>query len=262
MLDHRRDRLVVDQEAVLDAVDTGRDGVLDRIGAVRVRGDAQPAPVRLVDDRAQFLVRIVLRARRSRQRHHAARAADLDQLGAVFDLVAHRLADLVDSVGDAFLDRQLQHVRCERGEHRRIQMPAGRGDRVPGRHHPRPVDPARVDGLAQRDVEQVAAGLDEQPEVAHRGEPGAQRAAGIADRAQHPRRRIVLDLGQPGLLAAPAHQEVDLHVHQAGQQDRSPRSISSPSGVCHRRRRSGRRRSAGCRARRSRRRRRRAARRP
>ena len=137
----------------------------------------------------------------------------------MFDLVAHRLANLVDSVGDAFLNRQLQHVRRERGEHRRVQVPAGRRDGVPGRHYPRPVDPARVDGLAQRDVEQIAAGFDEQAEVAHRGEPGAQRAAGIADRAQHPRRRVVLNLGQPGLLAAPAHQEVDLHVHQPGQQD-------------------------------------------
>ena len=98
-------------------------------------------------------------------------------------------------------------------------MPAGGGDGMPGRHHPRPVDPARVDGLAERDIEQVAAGLDEQAEVAHRGEPGAQRAAGIADRTQHPRRRVILDLGQAGFLPASAHQEVDLHVHQPGQQD-------------------------------------------
>ena len=33
---------------------------------------------------------------------------------------------------------------------------------------------------------------------------------------------IVLHLGQPGVLPAPAHQQVDLHVHQAGQQDRVP----------------------------------------
>ena len=177
------------------------DGVLDRLGAVRVRGDPQPAPVRLVDDRAQLLVRIVLRASLSGQRHDAAGDAHLDQLGAVLDLVAHRLADLVDAVGDALLDRQLQHARHERGEHRRVEVPAGRGDRVAGRDDPRALDPARVDRLAQRDVEQVAAGLDEQPEVAHGGEPGAQRAAGVADRTQHPRRGIVLHLGQPGVLA-------------------------------------------------------------
>jgi hypothetical protein len=39
------------------------------------------------------------------------------------------------------------------------------------------------------------------------------------DGSQHPGRRIVLHLGQAGVLAAPAHQEVDLHVHQTGQQD-------------------------------------------
>ena len=217
------DRLVVHQEPVLDAVDAGFDGVLHRLGAVRVCGDPHPAPVRLVDDRPQFLVRIVLRTSLPVNDITPPETADLDQLGAVLDLVAHRLADLVDSVGDALLDRQLEYARHERGEHRRVQVPAGRGDRVAGRDHPRAVDPARVDGLAERDVEQIAAGLDEQAEVAHGGESRAQRAAGIADRTQHPGRGIVLNLGQPGLLPAPAHQQVDLHVHQPGQQDRVAR---------------------------------------
>ena len=43
------------------------DGVLDRLGAVGVRGDPQAAAVRLVDDSSQLLVRIVLRPRLSRQ---------------------------------------------------------------------------------------------------------------------------------------------------------------------------------------------------
>ena len=147
------------------------DGVLDRLGAVGVRGDPQSAPVRLVDDGAQLLIRIVLRACLAGQRHDPARTAHLDQLGAVLDLVAHRLADLVDAVGDALLDGQLQHAGHERREHRRVEVPARRGDRVPGGDHPRAFDPARVDRLAQRDVEQVTACLDEQSEVAHGGEP-------------------------------------------------------------------------------------------
>ena len=56
-----------------------------------------------------------------------------------------------------------------------------------------PVDPAGVDRLAQRDVEQIAAGLHEQAEVADGREPGPQRTAGVAHRAQHPQRRVVLD---------------------------------------------------------------------
>ena len=99
-------------------------------------------------------------------------------------------------------------------------MPTRRGDRMPGGHDARPVDPAGVDGLAQRDVQQVTTGLDEQSQVADRREPGAQRAAGVTHRTQHPGRRIVLHLGQAGTFAPPAHQQVDLHVHQAGQQDR------------------------------------------
>ena len=44
----------------------------------------------------------------------------------------------------------------------------------------------------ERDVEQQAAGLHEQAEVAHRREPGAQRAAGVGDRPQRPQGRVVL----------------------------------------------------------------------
>ena len=137
----------------------------------------------------------------------------------MLDLVSHRLADLVDPVGNTFLDRELQRVRRERGEHRRVQVPAGGRDRVAGRDNAGPVDPPGVDGLAKGDVEQVATGFDEQAEVAHGRETGSQRTSGIADRPQHPRRGVVLHLRQPGRLAAPAHQEVDLHVHQTGQQD-------------------------------------------
>ena len=90
---------------------------------------------------------------------------------------------------------------------------------MPGGHHPRAVDPAGVDRPAEGDVEQVPACLDKQSEVAHGGEARAQGAAGVADRTQDARGGIVLNLGQPGILAAPAHQEVDLHVHQAGKQD-------------------------------------------
>ena len=80
----------------------------------------------------------------------------------MLDLVADRLADLVDAVGDAFLDGELQHSRHESREHRRVQVPTGGGDGVSGRNHARPLDPAAVDRLAQRDVEEgIANGVDE-----------------------------------------------------------------------------------------------------
>ena len=72
--------------------------------AVGVRGHLEPGPVRFVDDGPQLLVGVLLRAGRAGVRHHAARGADLDDLGAVLDLVADRLAHLADAVGDALLD--------------------------------------------------------------------------------------------------------------------------------------------------------------
>src|SRR6478609_7183662 len=107
VVDEHLDGLVVHEESVFDAVDTDRNRVLDSFGTMGVRRDAQPAPVCLVDDRGQLLVRIVLCPCLSGQRHDTAGAAYLDQLGAMLDLVAHGFADLVDTVGDALLDRQL-----------------------------------------------------------------------------------------------------------------------------------------------------------
>ena len=62
---------------MLDAVDAGLDGRPDRIRAVRVRRDPQPAPVRLIDDGAQLLVGVVLRAGRPGGRHDPARGHTL-----------------------------------------------------------------------------------------------------------------------------------------------------------------------------------------
>lgn len=60
MRHHHLDGLVVHEEAVFDAVDAAVDRVFDGLGAVRVCGDPQPAPVCLVDDDTQLFVRIVL----------------------------------------------------------------------------------------------------------------------------------------------------------------------------------------------------------
>ena len=51
------------------------------------------------------------------------------------------------------------------------------------------------------------------------GEPGPQGAPGVADGPQQARGWVILHTGQCRVLAATAHQQVDLHVHQTGQQD-------------------------------------------
>ena len=56
-VDQPLDRVVGDHEPVLDAVDAGVDRGVHRGVAVAVRGDPQPAPVRLVGDRGELLGR-------------------------------------------------------------------------------------------------------------------------------------------------------------------------------------------------------------
>ena len=77
---------------------------LTAVVAVGVGRDPEAPAVGLVGDRGQLLGGVLLRARRAGRRHHAAGRAALDELGAVLDLVADGLADLVDAVGDALLD--------------------------------------------------------------------------------------------------------------------------------------------------------------
>ena len=186
--------------------------------AVRVRRDLEPGAVRFVDDRVELFVGVLLRAREPAVRHHAARRGDLDEAGAVLDLVAHRLAHLGHAVRDALLDAQRHDVGPEPLEHRRVEVAAGRRDRVAGGHEARAVDPAVVDRARERDVEQVAAGLHEQAEVARGREAREQRRAAVQRAAQRAERGVVLHVAALVPAARPAQEHVELHVHEPGQQ--------------------------------------------
>ncbi len=215
---HEVDGLVAHERAVLDAVDSRFDGGPDPVVTVGVGGHAEPRSVRLVDHGTQLLVRVLLCSRRAGVRHHAARGAHLDQLGPVLDLVAHGLADLGHSVGDALFDREGQHMGCEGLEHGGIEMAAGGADGVPGRHNPWSVDIAAVDGLLERHVEEQAARLHEEAEVAYRGEAGPQRTAGVDHGAQSAESRVVLHGVEGAAMVGSSEEQVHLHVHEAGQE--------------------------------------------
>ena len=203
---------------------------VDACIAVCVRGDPDAGAMGFVDDRCELFVRVLLRAREPAVRHHAAGRRDLDQPCAVLDLVTHRFAHLGHAVRDAFLDSELEDVGAEPLEHRGIEVSAGGRDRVTGRHDPRAVDPPVVDRTRERDVEQVATGLDEQTEVADRREPGFQRPAAVHDRAECSERGIVLDVAAAVPAVRSAQQHVDLHVHQPGQQ-RDVAQVDLPRAV-------------------------------
>ena len=125
----------------------------------------------------------------------------------------------------------------ERLEHRGVEVPAGRRDGVAGGDDARAVDPAEVDRLLQRDVEQEAAGLDEQAEVAHGREPGPQRPAGVGDRPQRAHRGVVLHRHRAGCAwSGPPSSRLTSMSISPGSSVRSPRSTIDRV-VGHRRRR-------------------------
>jgi hypothetical protein len=103
-------------------------------------------------------------------------------------------------------------------------------------HHPRALDPAQVDRLLQRDVQQHSPGLHEQAEVANGGVAAAQGAAGVGGGPQGPYGRVLLDRDQRAAVVRTAEEEVDLHVHQARQQGDVPevadhRALGQPGGL-------------------------------
>ncbi len=79
-----------------------------------------------------------------------------------------------------------------------------------------------VDRTLQRDVEEVAARLDHQTEIANGGEAGLERGARVHCTTQRPVGRVVLHTvhrtGQPFRTAGAPDEQVELHVHQTGDQ--------------------------------------------
>ena len=167
----------------------------------------------LVGDCGKFVSGILLSTGRPGIRHHPARSAALDEIDSMLDLVAHRLAHLVDPVSDSLFERQRHDVGSKRTLGAGIEMSTRGNNGVACRVDPWTVDPTGVDRVAQGDVEHVASGLHEQSEVADGREPGAQRPHSVVDGPQghlgwiEPNR--IVETG-----AGPAQHEIDLHVHE------------------------------------------------
>ena len=151
---------LVEVHAVLDRVDALLDRDLGARHALAVRGDAVAHAVRLLDEDAHLLARQlrgvgILELDRARAGRH-----DLDEVGAVAHLLAHRLADLVGAVG----------LAVHAGEEAAARA-GGRDDPAAG-EHARAVEGAVAHRLARLD-EQVVVAAD----VAERRDAHAQQLA-------------------------------------------------------------------------------------
>ena len=78
------------------------NGVLDRLRAVRVRGNFASQLVGFLGDSLQFFERVLRRAGLIAFAQHAAGSADLDQVGAILDRFANLGARRPRTVGHAF----------------------------------------------------------------------------------------------------------------------------------------------------------------
>jgi hypothetical protein len=213
--------LVRGEETVFDAVDACPDARADCAVAHRMSSDPHARAMGFVGDRGELFVGVLLSTGGGAVGHHASGRRHLDQLGAVANLIAHACPYLVDTIGDALGDRKRHDARCESLKHSGVEVSAVRGDGMPGRNNSGADVPALLDGSLQCDVEQIATGLHHEAEVAHGGEAGLERGPRIHRAAQGAIRGIVLHpvhrAGQAVWPTRATDQQVELHVHQAGQ---------------------------------------------
>src|SRR5581483_3118219 len=94
---------LVHEGAVLDRVDAADHGAADRLGAVGVGGDGEAVVVRGGDHRLDLLLGHLRVVGRAGFVEHAAGRHDLDQVGAVLVVLAHRLPGVRRAVDDALL---------------------------------------------------------------------------------------------------------------------------------------------------------------
>ena len=96
----QRVRLRVGVRAVLDRVDAGFERRLDPVLSMRVRRDLAAEHVRRIDDRLHLLGEHLLIQSAGDVAVHAARCGELDDVGALRDLLAHRAAAFVRAVAE------------------------------------------------------------------------------------------------------------------------------------------------------------------
>jgi hypothetical protein len=199
----QRHALVVDEVAVLDRPDPGRQRAVHRPGRVRVRRHVPVARRCLVDDGAQFLHRVLHGVDPVGRRRDATGRHDLDVVTALAQFVTRREADGVHAVRDPAGRRRSVRVRPAVVAGAAVfAVPAGLAQPASAEVQPRSADQAL--GLGGSEPE-VGAG-----HVADRGEAAVQHPAHDPGRVRaHIERRHRGDRGQVGGEGGDVHMAVD-----------------------------------------------------
>ena len=195
---------------MLDRIDAGDHGTTDRLGAVGMGGHAEAVVVRSGDHGLDLGDRHLRVVRAAAFVEDAARGHDLDQVGAVLVVLAHRLPGIGRRIDDAVL-RAGVALQVPAEAIARIGVPAGRADRLARAEDARARHHAAVDRVAQGD-----RGIFAVAEIAHGGEAGLERAPGVDGAGDGVVGRVHAELVAVGRLAE-LHGQVGVAIDQAGQ---------------------------------------------
>src|SRR5437773_12162123 len=95
---------------MLDRIHTRPHSGFDALGSMRVSGNLDAVTMRLLDERAHLLLRVLLLTCRILEAHHSGRRTKFDHLRAMLDLIPHGFEDLINAIGDAALGVQFHHA--------------------------------------------------------------------------------------------------------------------------------------------------------
>src|SRR5580700_986374 len=132
---------------MFDGVDARLGGKEDALRAVRVRRDFAAQTVRVRNQGLQFFEAILAGLGIVAFRQHSAGGANLDQIDAVFNVLAQVLLYRRDTVGNTFGAGMIF-----RREEVSVAVPAGDTQRRSAHLHMRTWNVTRVDIVAQGDV--------------------------------------------------------------------------------------------------------------
>ena len=176
-----------------------------------VGGDHEAVVVRRLDDRPHLLFRELRVLAALGQAEDAAGGGDLDQVGALLVALPDRLARVRDAVDDALPGAGVAgQIRPHAVRPVAVAAGGGQGDR--GREDPRPRHLAPGDRVAHGENRRRLAA-----HVAHRREAGHQRPLRVDETLDRQVRRVLLEAVQVRGGAGLLRSQVDVHVHQAGQ---------------------------------------------
>ena len=214
-LGEQGDPFVVDERAMLDRADAGPGGELDPLSPVGVGGDEPAACRGRLDGRLEHrAVQLDLAGLGPPGEDGAGR----DHLDDVRATVAQQVDDPADVVrGPDDADPHLgRDVHARQAGH---FAAAARGRHIgPGRLHPRPIQQARVDPVAELEVEERPVRAD----VADARDAGPQRPPGVPDADEqlalggHPDGRRVAVLEVADEVAVPVDEPGDHGVGRRG----------------------------------------------